>query len=281
MANITPLEGGITNRNFRIELPEQILVKRLGGDGTHLLGIDRCCEHAATAIAAEAGVGAQVVYSNAEEDLLVTRFIDGAHLTAEAAVRPETMARIVDTIRRCHAGAAFPCAFSPFDFVRKSLRLAQERGANLPAGAPAAVQRMAQVETCLGPLAQPRPCHNDLLTANFIDDGERIRIIDWEYAGMGDMWFDLGNFAANHDLDEDGSRRLLQLYFGGTPDARALARLTIMRCVSDLREAFWGFVQMCVSTLDFDFAAYGQRHLQRFQEGTTDALLAQTSSTPS
>jgi thiamine kinase-like enzyme len=109
---------------------------------------------------------------------------------------------------------------------------------------------------------EPRPCHNDLLNANFIDDGQRIRIIDWEYAGMGDPFFDLGNFSINHELRPDEDELLLEAYDGAI-DPRRLARLTLMRVVSDFREAMWGVLQQGVSTLDVDFVAYATAGFDR------------------
>ena len=109
--------------------------------------------------------------------------------------------------------------------------------------------------------AAPRvTCHNDLLAANFIDDGERIWVVDWEYAGMGDPFFDLANFAVNNGLDEEGERALLEAY--GSTDVRAL---TLMRFMSDFREAMWGVVQQAISELDFDFAAYADEHFERLR----------------
>ena len=107
-----------------------------------------------------------------------------------------------------------------------------------------------------------RPCHNDLLNANFIDDGERIRIVDWEYAGMGDPFFDLGNFSVNHDLAPDEDAILLEAYEREVRGPR-LARLALMRIVSDFREAMWGVLQQGISTLDVDFVAYADEHFER------------------
>ncbi|HET8785021.1 MAG TPA: phosphotransferase, partial [Candidatus Limnocylindrales bacterium] len=107
-----------------------------------------------------------------------------------------------------------------------------------------------------------RPCHNDLLNANFIDDGQRIRIVDWEYAGMGDPFFDLGNFSINHELDADADAALLEAYAGEVRPAD-LARITLMRVVSDFREAMWGVLQQGISTLDVDFVAYAADHFDR------------------
>ena len=126
-------------------------------------------------------------------------------------------------------------------------------------GAYEARQFATRIEATRG--AARRPCHNDLLNANFLDDGERIRIVDWEYAGMGDVFFDLANFAINHELDADASGALLEAYFGEVraEDERALA---LMRFMSDFREAMWGVVQTGVSELDFDFAGVRERALR-------------------
>jgi thiamine kinase-like enzyme len=126
-----------------------------------------------------------------------------------------------------------------------------------------------------------RPCHNDLLNANFIDDGTRIRIIDWEYAGMGDPFFDLGNFSINHELTPDEDETLLAAYDGAVRRDR-LARLTLMRIVSDFREAMWGVLQQGVSTLDVDFVAYaassfdrllGNASAQRFEDALREVAI--------
>jgi len=105
------------------------------------------------------------------------------------------------------------------------------------------------------------PCHNDLLNANFLDDGE-IRIVDWEYAGMGDRFFDLANFSVNHEFDVGDDRRLLESYFGVARDSD-LASVRVMRFMSDFREAMWGVLQSGISELDFDFTGYAAKHFSR------------------
>jgi thiamine kinase-like enzyme len=270
----TPLEGGITNQNYRVDIAGATFVLRIGGKGTHLLGIDRGNESVCTAIAAQVGVGAEVVHFLAAEDVLVTRFISGSILTPEVAARPEMLARIVASINRYHAGPAFPGSFSPFATVRNYHQLALEQGVDFPDTLPRAFMLMAQIEAALGPNQQVRPCHNDLLASNFIDDGQVIRILDWEYAGMGDLFFDLGNFAVNQSLNEEQCGLLLQLYFGAARPAD-LARLHLMRLASDLRESFWGFLQLGISTLDFDYREYAHHHLNRFLHNVASAPFEQ------
>jgi len=131
----------------------------------------------------------------------------------------------------------------------------------------AAIGRRIEL-ACLADPIELAPCHNDLLNANFIDDGARIRIVDWEYAGMGDPYFDLGNFSINHELTPDDDAALLAEYHGSVPADR-LARLSLMRVVSDFREAMWGVLQQGISTLDVDFVAYAAEHFDRLLANAT------------
>jgi thiamine kinase-like enzyme len=264
---LTPLSGGITNRNFLISLagsPDRYVI-RLAGNDTHLLGISREVEHAATVAAAGVGVGPEVAAFIRPEGYLVTRFIVGSPVSLEEVHRPETLTRVADSIRRIHGGPAIPGLFVPLRVAEAYLALATSRGVPTPRGWEAAREAGHRVERALLEAPLPlRPCHNDLLNANFIDDGERIRIVDWEYAGMGDPFFDLGNFSINHELTPEEDAFLLAAYDqADAPDPARLARLTLMRVVSDFREAMWGVLQQGISTLDVDFVAYADEHFER------------------
>ncbi len=237
-AVISSLVGGITNQNYRVDIGEESFVLRIGGKGTHLLGIDRERESICTAIAA---------------------------ISPETAAQPETLRRIVDSMRRYHIGPAFPGTFSPFETVRNYHKLALTYGVIFPGTLPRVFALMAQIEEALAARAldQTKSCHNDLLASNFIDDGRTIWILDWEYAGMGDIFFDLGNFAVNQSLNDEQCALLLHYYFGEVRPAD-LAHLHLMRLGSDLRESFWGFIQLGISELDFDYREYAHHHLNRF-----------------
>ena len=264
---LTPLSGGITNRNFLVTVEGEAdrYVIRLAGNDTHLLGISREVEHAATVAAAGVGVGPEVVAFIRPEGYLVTRFIVGSAVPLEEVHRPDILARVADSIRRIHGGPAIPGLFVPLRVAEAYLALATSRGVPSPGGWAAAHAAGRRIERALLEAPLPLlPCHNDLLNANFIDDGERIRIVDWEYAGMGDPFFDLGNFSINHELTPDEDAALLAAYDQAEPpDPARLARLTLMRVVSDFREAMWGVLQQGISTLDVDFVAYADEHFER------------------
>jgi len=175
-AVVTPLLGGITNQNYRVDIAGETFVLRVGGKGTHLLGIDRGRERTCTQIAAQLGVGAEVVHflASASDEVLITRFIPGEGISPETAARPEMLRRIIDAVRRYHAGPDFPGTFSPFQTVRSYHRLALEYNVAFPGTLPQVFSLMARIEEAIGPLQQPEPCHNDLLASNFIDDGHTI-----------------------------------------------------------------------------------------------------------
>ena len=261
----TALSGGITNRNFLVRASggDDRYVVRLAGNDTYLLGISREVEHAATVMAAGVGVGPEVVAFVRPEGYLVTRFIVGQPVSDEVVHRPATLRAVADSIRRVHDGPAIPGLFIPFRIVEAYRALALARGVRIPEEyeLAQAVSRRIELALLSAPL-ELRPCHNDLLNANFIDDGVRIRIVDWEYAGMGDPFFDLGNFSVNHSLTAEEDALLLEAYDGGLRPARA-ARLALMRVVSDFREAMWGVLQQGISTLDVDFVAYAGEHFER------------------
>ena len=273
---LTALSGGITNRNFLVSISgaTRRYVIRLAGNDTHLLGISREVEHAATVAAAGVGVGPEVVGFVRPEGYLVTRFIEGRPIPEGSLHEPQMLARVADSLRRIHGGPAIPGLFIPLRVVEIYRALAAQRGVAIPVEYDLARATGRRIELALmaagGDL---QPCHNDLLNANFIDDGERVRIVDWEYAGMGDPFFDLANFSVNNGLPAEADETLLTLYDGAPARADRLARLSLMRVVSDFREAMWGVLQQGISTLDVDFVAYAGEHFERLlQNASTPAF---------
>ncbi|HEY6102149.1 MAG TPA: phosphotransferase [bacterium] len=262
--------GGITNVNYRVEVDGVSFFVRVPGEESRLLGIDRRREYECTAAAAQSGVGPEVVDFLEAEGVLVTRFIAGHGMSLEEIRRPESIRRVAATLRRLHGGPPFPGTFSPMGAVADYLRISRQ-AAPLPAAIDSMVDQARAIDRALG-AAPPvlRPCHNDLLLANFIDDGRQIWVVDWEYAAMGDPFFDLGNFAVHQGLSDEQEQAFLTAYLGGPTDSD-LARLKLMKILSDLREAMWAMVQVSVSALDYDFVGYGQKHFDRYLRQLQDA----------
>jgi thiamine kinase-like enzyme len=262
------LGGGITNHNFRIDVGGQAFVLRLVGDRTDLLGIDRETEYAANRAAAAAGVAPEVVFFVRPEGCLVTRFIEGSPISEDDVGRPEVIRKVAGALRTIHGLPPIPGRFSAFEVVETYAAIAREHGVSFPAAFGELHGHLADIQRALPEFA-PCPCHNDLLNANFLEAAGRIYVLDWEYAGMGDPFFDLANFSRNHNFDEDQNRVLLEAYAGEATPGRT-ARLHLMRVASDMREAMWGLLQSGISSLDFDFPAYADKHFRRAAEGIGD-----------
>ena len=221
---VEPLEGGITNRNFVVSRGGERFVLRVPGRDTELLGIDRANEARAATLAAEAGVGPEVVALLPDSGCFVARFVEGAHVPMADLRRDDVLGSVVRSLRAFHACAPIPSSFNVFRIVEGYGETAEARGVELPASYGDAHALSARIEAALA--VNPAPlttCHNDLLNANFLREGDHTWIVDYEYAGMGDPFFDLGNLAVNNDLDPDADERLLGHTYGAVrgPPSRA------------------------------------------------------------
>jgi thiamine kinase-like enzyme len=258
--SVEPLGGGITNHNFKVTSGGETFVLRIGGKDTGLLGIDRRVEHEASLAAAGLGIGPEVVAFVEPEGYLVTRFVEGE-------VGRVSIAEAAGLLRRCHGAPPIAGRFDSFRVVESYAEIA-ERQVALPPSFAAAKATAGRIERRRGAY-DLRPCHNDLLAANFVHDGDRPWLVDWEYAGMGDPAFDLANFAVNNALDEAGDEALLEAYRGADPAVHVL-----MRFMSDFREAMWGLVQQGIAELDFDFASYASEHFARLEATAAEPRFA-------
>jgi thiamine kinase-like enzyme len=260
---VEPLDGGITNRNFRVKVGNETFVVRVPAETSALLGIDRRIEHQVSRLAASAGVAPPVVAFIEPEGALVTRFVVGRPVSDAAVRDPLMLQRIANALRHVHQSGEVEATFSAFRVVEAYALTTRRHKGEVPQTFDRAqsIARRIEESSVL--------CHNDLLNANFIDDGATIWIVDWEYAGMGDRFFDFGNFAVNHQLSEVDEYRLLASYFGRVTPAHH-ARLRLMRIMSDFREAMWGVLQLAISDLDVDFDAYAQKHFDRLFRAAAD-----------
>lgn len=268
-AVVQPLPGGMTNRNYTIDVGGESFVVRIFGPATELLGIDRTREIACGQAAAAVGIGSEIVAFLPEQRALVTRFAPGHSLDSADLAKPDVLPRIAQTLRRCHAAPVDSKVglFSVFDTVRNYIVQARARHVEMPATLDVALALLERIENELPSNEPPCLCHNDLLASNLIDDGTTIRLIDWEYAGRGNRFFDLGNLAVNLQLTDRQEKALLHHYFGSV-SSEHMRRLKLMRLASDLREASWGFVQQAIAKIEppkeyGSFLNYGKAHLER------------------
>ncbi|GAB4497086.1 MAG: phosphotransferase family protein [Anaerolineales bacterium] len=271
-----PLSGGITNLNFKIEADGRAYVIRLAGEGTDQLGIKRDVEHAANKAAGELGIAPEIMHFIEPEGYIVTRFVNGKRIMPEDIVKPDYLARVAQKLRLFHRNAPkLEGKFDVFRRVEMLTKVSKSKGAKFPNDWDFIMKKMREAEKALlkDPY-KPTPCHNDLLNLNWLEEevagdiGE-IRLLDWEYAGMGDIFFDLGNFSHHHRLNEDQIRIFLTSYFG-TMTPKHYARLRIMWAMSELHEAMWGTTQTVISKLEEDFQGYADLWFGRYRMHVTD-----------
>ena len=267
---VESIAEGRTNRNFRVTSGDESFFLRLSDEQTSLLGIDRDAEQASIRAAADAGHAPEVVEYLPELGCLVTRWINAAPLAEGDLERDEVLEPAIRAIKAIHAGPRLDWTFDPFRVVEDYRRIAEERDVVVPGAYDPAHAMSARIEEAFARDPMPtRPCHNDLLEANFLLRDGHVWIVDHEYAGMGDPFFDLGNLSINNALSDDAQERVLARYFGDVTDAHR-ARLRLMRIMSDFREAMWGVVQQGLSTLDIDYVAYAQKHFDRLSTTMAD-----------
>jgi thiamine kinase-like enzyme len=260
-----PISGGITNVNFKVEDAGESFVVRVGDD-IPLHHVMRFNERAASQAAHRAGISPEVVH--AEPGILVMRFIEGRTCTAEDIRDPARLAAIMPLLKRVHRELPRHLrgpmlAFWVFHVIRDYAHTLAEGGSRYVSRLPELLDKATELELAVGPVDLVFG-HNDLLPGNFIDDGSRIWLIDWDYAGFNSPLFDLSNLASNNEFDQELESWMLRAYFGRTPEPRLMASYRAMKCASLLREAMWSMVSEIHSKLNFDYAAYTLDYMDRF-----------------
>jgi thiamine kinase-like enzyme len=265
-----PLGGGITNKNYRVDVGGESYVLRIAGTNTELLGIDRQNEYIANLAAGKLGIAPQVFYYIQPEGYLVTRFLKADPLSPEKLRQPDNLHKVAELLKIIHGMEKIPGQFIVFRVVEDYAQVARHYNVQFPDNFDWLLERMYDAERAFQTKALPLcPCHNDLLNENFLKDGEKIYILDWEYAGMGDIYFDLANLSVNHGFSDEEDRLLIKDYFGEV-DEKNWTRLKVMKILSDFRESMWGLVQIGISDLDFDFHAYADKHFNRMTKNIND-----------
>jgi thiamine kinase-like enzyme len=254
--------GGLTNLVFRAG--DYCL--RLPGKGTEEY-IDRANEAVAARAAAGAGVAPEVVHADAKTGLMVTRFIDGAvTMTPEAfGARSGAPARAGQAFAKLHSsGAQFPFRFELFAMIDDYLGILATKDVALPPGYHDVVAEAEAVRAALNAHPLPlAPCHCDPLCENFLDTGQKMWIVDWEYSGMNDPMWDLGDLSVEAGFDAAQDGELLRAYFGAEPNACDHGRMVIYKAMCDLLWTLWGLIQLANQNPADDFRAYADGRFAR------------------
>ncbi|MBI2763650.1 MAG: phosphotransferase [Chloroflexi bacterium] len=261
----TPIVAGLTNRNFRVVVDDVPHFVRIPGVATDLLAVDRGNELANTRAAAVAGAGARVLHHLPEWDVIVLEWLNAQTMSNAAFRAPDAPSRIAESLRRLHAGPRFRDDFNMVALSSRYLGVIDERGIPVPDGYLDHLAAVPRIDAALRAHPLPTvPCHNDLLAENYLDDGRRLWIVDYEYSGNNDPTFELGNTAQELAFDEERLRELVAAYFGAATPA-LMARCRLQMIMSDVGWTLWAAIQARISPIDFDFWAWAVERWNRAQ----------------
>jgi thiamine kinase-like enzyme len=269
-----PIErlGGLTNRVYRAG----DVVLRLPGEGTEEI-INRAHEAEMAVIAAKAGVAPDVIHADANSGVMVTRHVDAITMTPEGFKRrARAPARAGEALRKLHAsGGVFPFRFGLFAMIDQYLGVLATKDVALPSGYHDVVAQAQAIRVALDkhPVALV-PCHCDPLCENFLDTGTRMWIVDWEYAGMNDPMWDLGDLSVEGEFDAAQDAEMMHTYFGTEPSAFDTGRMVIYKAMCDLLWTLWGLIQHANKNPADDFSAYANRRFARCKALMAEAPFA-------
>lgn len=268
-SRIEPIAAGLTNQNFRVDVDGKPFFVRLPGGSTDLLAIDRANELHNTWAAAAAGVGANVVHHDAASGALVLEWIDGRTMSNGAfAVEARAPQLIAAALLRLHTGPRFRDDFNMFRLAERYLGVVDERSIRIPDGYRDHLASIPRIEAALAANPLPTvPCHNDLLAENYLDDGSRLWIVDYEYSGNNDPTFELGNTAQELLFDDSRQEELCRVYFGeerfAAEGPALLARMRLQMIMSDVGWTLWAAIQAAISTIEYDFWGWAEERWAR------------------
>jgi thiamine kinase-like enzyme len=262
---IEPIETGLTNRNYRVDVDGEPFFVRIPGAATDILAVDRANELHNTRAAAAAGVGPLVLHHLPAWDVFVLAWIRARTMSNETFAVAGEPARVAAALLRLHGGPRFRDDFDMFRLTEQYLRVVDERGIAIPSGYRERKDRIARIEAALAVHPPPSvPCHNDLLANNYLDDGVRLWIVDYEYSGNNDPTFELGNTCQELGWDDARVAELCSAYFGEATDA-LLARMRLQMIMSDVGWTLWAAIQSDISSIEFDFAGWAEERWARAQ----------------
>ncbi len=257
------IPAGLTNANHRVDVDGVPYFVRIPGPSTELLAVDRANELHNTRAAATTGVSPRVVQVIERWDVFALEWIDASTMSNEALGEPGLPTRIAGTLRQLHAGPRFRDDFDMFRLAERYLVLVDERGIPIPAGYREQLPAIPRIEAALSVHPLPTvPCHNDLLAENYLDDGQRLWLVDYEYSGNNDPTFELGNTAQELGYDDAQVHELCAAYFGEATPA-TLARMRLQMIMSDVGWTLWAAIQARLSSIEYDFFGWAEERWTR------------------
>lgn len=257
--------GGLTNRNYRLDCPQGSYVLRIAGEGTAEY-LNRAHEEVNARAASRAGVNVEILFFDPQDGTTLCRFLpQAATLDRESFRRPEVVGRAGRLLRQLHGcGREFANRFELFDQIDQYQSILEAKGADLPPGYAQVQQSAERVRRALSAHNLPSaPCHCDPLAENFLDDGRRMFLIDFEYSGNNDPMWDLGDLSVEAHFTAEQDERLLRAYFEGPAPPLERARMVMYQALCDLLWTLWGVVQHANGNPAEDFWAYALQRLER------------------
>ena len=260
---VSDLSGGLTNANYLVRAGTDRYVVRIPGRSTELLAVDRANERHNAEAAAATGVAPPILEYLDDVNVMVLAFVDGETMSADALRTRENARRMAESIKRLHTAPRFLHDFDMFRLVEFYLRVCDEHEVRVPEGFRDRLPQVAEIERAFA--ARPMstvPCHNDLLAENYIDDGQQLWIVDFEYSGNNDPCFELGDTALECGFDDDLRAIVCETYFGEATPA-LLARMDLQALAADVGWALWAVIQAKISTIDYDFTGWAVERWDR------------------
>jgi len=261
------LDGGITNYNYLIQDGDKKYVARFAPQSNILLGLNRKREIYNTKIASSLGIGPNVTHFFPEYNLLILEYMEGNIFSSEAINQPSTIKAMEQLLKRLHNGPKFRGEFNPFKTVRKYIRIVKEAHCWLPDEINKQLSELKKIEKELEPFYKTYPCHLDLMIENILENKDRISFLDWEYSSNSDYRFDLAMLSVKGKFTPQQDRLLLKAYDKNNKDL--YSQIQRMKAVVYFREAAWGFLQLAISKIKFDYKKYAVDNLELFVSLTT------------
>jgi len=265
ISKIEILPGGLTNTNYTVTIDGERYAVRLAGDGTAEY-MDRPGEKHNAQIAADLGIGAPIIYYDGKTGNQVCRYIDGITLVNDHFMDGQYIPRIAKVLRTYHnCGKKFITEFNPLRETHSYRDIIEQKKHAFYEGSELMVQKFAEIEALLEKYpAEPAPCHNDTLPANWMDDKKNMYLIDWEYAGMNDPLFDLAALSLESNMSEENEHYLMSEYYGAEPTEKQWGGIIINKFIQDVLWSYWSIVQIAAGK---DYDLYWNYGLNRYNRG--------------